>query len=163
MTAETPSPILPATMRARFSWIISRITKRAPDLCIGGEQNPYMRRWYILPRNRFLNIYLHNIMRSDEDRALHDHPWWSLSRCLRGGMLEMSHGNLPRPIVAGEWRLRSATFAHRLIIDDSDCWTIFITGPRLRDWGFHCPNGWVHWRAFTEGPNGETVGKGCDQ
>lgn len=145
--------------------IIDRFSRRAPDICIGGEQDPYMRRWYVIPRNRFFNIYLHNIVRSDEDRALHDHPWWSLSLCLRGGMLELDAANkLPVPIVAGEWRLRSANYAHRLVVDsDDDCWTLFITGPRLRDWGFHCPRGWVRWQDFTAGANGELVGKGCGE
>jgi hypothetical protein len=33
----------------------------------------------------------------------------------------------------------------------------------VREWGFHCPRRWVHWRQFTAGPNGETVGKGCGE
>lgn len=145
--------------------IIAWANARRPNLVIGGDQDPYMRRWYVIPRNPVFNIYVHNIVRSDDDRALHDHPWWSLSLCLRGGMLELDgREKLPRPIVAGEWRLRSANFAHRLIVDESaDCWTLFITGPRIRSWGFHCPNGWVHWQDFTAGTHGETVGRGCGE
>lgn len=49
-----------------------------------------MLRWFLIPKNRFLKIYLHKFMRSDEDRALHDHPWSFLSIILRGGYFEIS-------------------------------------------------------------------------
>jgi hypothetical protein len=41
-------------------------------------------------------------------------------------------------------------------------WTLFITGPRVREWGFLCPQGWRHWKDFTAGAQGERVGRGCD-
>lgn len=42
-------------------------------------------------------------------------------------------------------------------------WTLFVTGPVMRQWGFHCPDkGWRHWKEFTaEGKPGE-IGPGCD-
>ena len=151
--------------------IIAWATARKPNLCVGGETNPYMRRWYVIPRNPFLNIYIHQFMRDDEDRACHDHPWWSFSWLMRGLLCEVTdtkigrlraHNN--RIIFRGEFRFRSATFAHRLVVPHGsrgDTWTLFITGPRLREWGFHCPKGWVHWREFTAGEQGEIVGRGC--
>ena len=42
------------------------------------------------------------------------------------------------------------------------CWTVFITGPRVREWGFHCPQGWVHWKRFTAPGDKGSVGKGCE-
>lgn len=144
--------------------VIQKVTRRAPDIQIGGAQNPYLNRWYIIPRNKFLNIYLHQFMRDDDDRAFHDHPWWSLSWCMRGCMAEHNF-NGGRNIYEGDWTIRSATFAHRLVIPDGRAgkvWTLFFTGPRVREWGFHCQNKWVHWRDFTSGANGETVGRGCD-
>lgn len=43
------------------------------------------------------------------------------------------------------------------------CWTLFITGPRCRHWGFHCPErGWVHWKLFTAADDPGDIGKGCD-
>lgn len=144
-------------------WIINHITRRPPDIQIGGADNPYLNRWYVIPRNRLFNIYLHQFMRDDDDRALHDHPWWSLSWLMRGMLGEFSKGGF-KVITVGQWKFRSAKFAHRLEVPGAfsgNTWTLFITSPRIREWGFHCPNGWVHWRAFTEGENGETVGKGC--
>jgi len=153
--------------------------KRPPDFIIGNPQAPYMRRWWVIPRNRLFNIYLHNILRSDEDRALHDHPWWSCSIILSGGYIEHTPRGafLRKP---GMIRCRRASASHRLeLIRDKDfriidgfvnslrpAWTIFITGPRVREWGFHCPQGWRHWREFIgvkEGEQrGDEIGPGCD-
>jgi hypothetical protein len=63
---------------------------REPDLYIGGKDDPYLLRWYLIPRNRFFNVYLHKIVRSDDDRALHDHPWWWLSVMLKGRYAEVT-------------------------------------------------------------------------
>lgn len=43
------------------------------------------------------------------------------------------------------------------------CWTLFVTGPRIRNWGFHCPNGWVRWEAFTPPADKGSVGRGCGE
>jgi hypothetical protein len=64
--------------------LIARVTRRAPDFLIGGADDPYIRRWWVIPRNRWFNVYLHQFLRSDDDRALHDHPWANCSILLRG-------------------------------------------------------------------------------
>lgn len=28
------------------------------------------------------------------------------------------------------------------------CWSLVVTGPPRRRWGFWCPKGWVHWKEF---------------
>ena len=40
------------------------------DLVVGGDADPYLRRWWLIPRNRIFNVYLHHFMRSDDDRVL---------------------------------------------------------------------------------------------
>lgn len=147
--------------------------RREPDYVIGTP--PYMRRWWLIRRNRWANIYLHQVLRSDDDRALHDHPWWNVSLVLSGGYFEVrpKDGSAAAAKAPGLheriWRgpgsvvARRAGAAHRLEVVPGGCaWTLFLTGPRLREWGFWCPQGWRHWREFTAGPNGETVGKGCE-
>lgn len=151
--------------------IISRATHRSPDFIIGGHENPYLLRWWLTPRNRVFNVYLHKFRRSDDDRALHDHPWLWCSILLRGSYVEWSKphaGDALRAHVerfsAGSVRVHRARYAHRLVIDlDAECWTLFITGPRTREWGFHCPNGWVPWFKFTDPSDSGAVGKGCAQ
>lgn len=145
-------------------WLIKRITRRPPDFQIGGAADPYMNRWWVIPRNRFFNIYLHQFIRDDEDRAHHDHPWPSLSWSLRGTLLEYTK-KFARVIPEGSWTFRGPWFSHRLALplgDSGKTWTLFITGPRIREWGFHCPRGWVHWKDFTAGESGAIVGKGCE-
>lgn len=151
-----------------FWHLLDVAMRRPPDLIVGTKADPYLRRWWLIPRNRFLNVYLHCFHRSDDDRALHDHPWWSLSLLLCGRYFEqtISAGgiNHRREYRMGAWRRRGARFAHRVEIKPGErCWTLFITGPVIREWGFHCPTGWRSHRDFASLTNGVSgVGLGCD-
>lgn len=60
--------------------------KREIVNCFG---NLYLTRWYLL-RTPLFSIMLHKFSRSDEDRALHDHPWPFLVIPLRSGYTEIS-------------------------------------------------------------------------
>ena len=153
--------------------LIAISEKREPDFVIGGAERPYLRRWWLIPRNRWFNIYLHEFLRSDDDRALHDHPWANCSILLRGSYVEhtIAAGGIERrnELRAGDWRLRlTGRIAHRVELHESEsgplaCWTLFVTGPRYREWGFHCPSaGWVHWERFTAADDAGAVGKGCE-
>lgn len=140
---------------------------RPPDFIVGGHQNPYLLRWFVIPRNKFFNIYLHKFLRSDDDRALHDHPWVNFSWLLKGQYTEhtIADGGIHRRQrrTAGDWVFRlSGKLAHRIEVGEVSCWTLFITGPRYREWGFHCPSGWVHWQDFTAENDSGSIGKGCD-
>jgi hypothetical protein len=155
---------------------------RPPDFVIGTDESPYLKRWWVIPRNRFFNIYLHQILRSDDDRALHDHPWWNVSIILKGGYWEhMPEGYYQISKIAygdrEKWRgrgaivFRRARTAHRLELSSDarwekriPCWSLFITGPRIREWGFHCPQGWRHWKDFvSDRPGGNAIGRGCGE
>jgi hypothetical protein len=149
---------------------------RAPDLEIGGHADPYMRRWYLIPRNRVFCIYLHNMLRDDDDRALHDHPGANISIILRGGYTEVRFVRRPvasaplpalfsTPRRAGAIVFRWAKTPHRLeLARPEGSWSLFIVFPKLRNWGFWCgPSArWVPWETFTAGPKGELIGKGCE-
>lgn len=153
--------------------------KREPDEIIGGPERPYIRRWHLARKSRipFLsklmeNVYLHNVVRSDDDRALHDHPWWNISIVLWGGYYE--HMPVIPDLYEYGWRtthrkwrgigsivFRKANAAHRLELGaycPKPTWTLFITGRKSREWGFYCPNGWKHWTVFgKEGCDGASV------
>lgn len=122
-----------------------------------------MLRWHLIPRNKYFNIYLHHMLHSDDDRALHDHPWWSISLCLAGTMEEVrSHPVSWAEVEQGMVIVRHAAIPHRLVLAlGRDAWTLFVTGPVIREWGFHCPQGWRHWRDYTKpGAHGQ-IGRGC--
>lgn len=135
---------------------------RRPDVRIPGDMSvdPYMLRWWRIERNAFFNCYWHIVYRSDDDRALHDHPWWSISIVLSGGYFE--HTILPGGVHRMVWHgpgsfrfRRAGTIAHRLQLastggvingtreTEHPARTIFITGPVLRRWGFHATKQWV--------------------
>src|SRR5262249_32779516 len=116
--------------------------------------------------NPIFNIYLHQFIRSDDDRALHDHPWWNVSFLINGTYVEHTIPaggvNVRTQYRAGDLKFRRAKAAHRVELTDGPCWSLFITGPRLRHWGFHCPAGWRHWKEFTAPHNSGEIGRGCE-
>lgn len=150
-------------------WAEWHMASRPPSFIIGGAAAPYIKRWWVIPRNRMFNIYLHEIIRSDDDRALHDHPWVNCSILLDGAYFEhrIREGGVHTRALreAGAIVFRRAKAAHRLeVIEGRRAISLFVTGPVIRSWGFHCPEaGWVHWRDFTAGDNGEIVGRGCGE
>lgn len=148
--------------------LIDRATRRPPDFVVGGQADPYLRRWWLVPRNPVFNVYLHQFLRDDDEHALHDHPWCWCSIVLRGGYLEhtIAAGGIRRVrgFACGSVRVHGPCFAHRLALEAGrPCWTLFITGPRIREWGFHCPDhGWVRWQDFTAPDDPGAIGPGCD-
>lgn len=143
------------------------VKKLGPDFVVGGVEDPYLLRWYVIPRNPVFNVYLHLFLRSDDDRALHDHPWANLSVLLAGAYTEHTvragGTNVRTRREAGEVKWRGPRAAHRIELTDGACWTLFVTGPRVRNWGFHCPLGWVPWEDFTAPADKGLVGRGCGE
>lgn len=158
---------LPSAIR---QWLLHSVTRivasRPPDRLIGPAGDVYMRRWYVIPRNSLFNIYLHHFLRSDDDRALHDHPWWNASILIEGKYVEhtVAAGGVHHRVeyCAGDFKLRGAKYAHRIELTSGLCWTLFVTGPLLRTWGFHCPNGWRPSKEFVNPADPGQIGKGCD-
>lgn len=143
-------------------WLYRRMrnlaASRPPDLVIGDH---YCNRWWVIPRNKWFNIYLHQFLHDDDDRALHDHPWMNLSFLLRGSYREITKQGA-KTYTAGAFRARFASTPHRLEIIGDQAWSLFITGPVVREWGFHCPQGWRRWQDFTDPEHYGKIGKGCD-
>lgn len=120
------------------------------------------------------NLYLHHFLRDDDDRALHDHPSWAVSFMLAGGYIEhtIAAGGIHQrqPYGPGSLRFMPSDHAHRIELSADatgplypGCWTLFLFGPTVREWGFHCPErGWVHWRDFTAPGKPGEIGRGCD-
>lgn len=124
-----------------------------------------MERWYIIPRNKWFNIYLHKISRSDDDRALHDHRADNLSIVLRGSYTELLAPrlirlyNVDKPLrlvrKRGAIVYRKAEQPHRLIINDGQpVWTLWFKFGDRRDWGFYVYDPrinlyvWTQWEEY---------------
>lgn len=135
------------------------IMARAPDFVIGDN---YLRRWWIIPRNPFCNVYLHEILHSDDDRALHDHPWTNTSILLDGRYVEHLPEGASYMRQAGDIVTREPTDSHRLeILPGERAVSLFLTGAKVREWGFHCPKGWKVWTEFVNMSKTGQVGPGC--
>jgi hypothetical protein len=149
-----------------MKWWHRLAKSRLPDFVIRSGEKVYLRRWWVIPRNRWFNIYLHHFLRSDDDRALHDHMYVNLSYILEGFYIEhtIAQGgvNYEQCFKVGSLRLRWPSTAHRIEVHQP-CWTLFITGPRVREWGFHCPKGWRHWKEFVDDRDSGQIGRGCEE
>jgi hypothetical protein len=140
-------------MWQRFlAWVLVQLQARIgePDLVIESRDRVYLHRWWLIPKNRYCNIFLHHFLHDDDDRALHDHPFASLSICLKGAYWEDTP-NGGAFYQAGAIKYRSATYQHRIRVGhllNKTAWTLFITGPETREWGFWCPKGFVTHQQF---------------
>jgi len=145
---------------------------RPPDLIIGPADNPQTLRWHLF-RWRGWQIALHKWLRSDDDRALHDHVSDNVSILLWGRYVEVfSHAWEPRRAKT-RWPwipyFRRAEAPHRVeLIGMRAVWTLWMRMPPRRSWGFYCPKGWKHWRDYVaerdySAPGSvSSVGPGCD-
>lgn len=119
------------------------------------SDEPYLERYYLFlkDRDRFpFNVFLHKFLKGDPD-DVHDHPWPYATLILKGGYYEwvpifdtdnkkigeICHWRRP-----GHFRVCGANSYHRIELDPSITpWTVFMPGPKERDWGFLVKNKWV--------------------
>lgn len=148
-------------------WADELMASRKPDAVIGdGGGDPYMLRWFVTPRSVFGGVYLHRFLRSDKD-VPHDHPWDSTSVLLAGQYDEELYDRHVlygvRTCRAGDVHQRKAEDAHRIVLTHGPATSLFFWGVRRRQWGFHCPNGWVQWDRFVDARDKGQVGVGCGE
>lgn len=139
------------------TWAWNTKMSRGPDVVIGDN---YLYRWWLIPRNDYMNVYLHQLNHDDDDRALHDHPGDNISLILEGSYREVTPEGtyIRRP---GDYVTRLASDPHRLELI-TECTSIFWMGPKYRNWGFHCPQGFVPWNKFVDPDDPTKSGPGCD-
>jgi hypothetical protein len=100
---------------------------------LGWPECPYNIRW--IAETPWVSARVHHWIGPDDDRAFHDHPWWFLTFVLRGGYTDRNPGgddHLRAPAV----RFRPALHRHTVVPDADGAWTVLLTGPIVRPWGF---------------------------
>lgn len=100
---------------------------------LGLPSCPYVIRWRL--ETPWFSIRLHHWLAPDDDRAKHDHPWSFTTFVLKGGYTDSSpdgDDHLRAPAI----RHRKATHQHTVFPDPGGCWTVIVTGPKIRNWGF---------------------------
>jgi len=157
---------------AVVDWLIQR-AKRTPYYHINGDDgsvymerywlfNPYQpntggagRRW----GDRLPSIRLHRIMREDQDRNLHDHPWDARTFILRGWYREerprrpcgMSNWTPTYPVMREPGDTARLNFGeyHRIVeVAPGGVWTLFVTWRKRGTWGFLVDGHKVPWRDY---------------
>jgi hypothetical protein len=124
------------------------------------ENEPYLERYYLFlrERERFpFNVFLHKFLKSDPD-DVHDHPWPYATLVLKGGYWEwIPHfdtvgrktGEYQVWRGPGHFRISKARSFHRIELDpDITAWTLFMPGPKQREWGFLVRNQWIQWEEY---------------
>lgn len=107
-----------------------RLTWKQP---LGETKCPYMHRW-VLDFGAFA-LRLHRWISSDDQRAFHDHAWDFITCVLRGSYVDISERGKDF-LTAGSIRFRPATHRHTVQILQPGTWTVLVTGPVVRRWGF---------------------------
>ena len=122
---------------------------------------PYLTRWRLI-HTPWFGILLHKIDGPDPDQDPHDHPWNFISIVLRGGYTEQLTALIP---LSSTKRIRATTFQswnwlsvhkmplgkyHKIVtLHKKPTWTLILTGPRKREWGFLTQdNGHIMWKTY---------------
>ena len=126
------------------------------------DNEPYLERYYVFLKDRRwfpFNVFVHKFLQSDPGHP-HDHPWAFCTIILRGGYWEWRPvlNNMGRPMGervqwkgAGSIRFGHARDYHRVELEPGVTpWTLFIPGPKFREWGFLVGNKWVQHDEYFE-------------
>jgi hypothetical protein len=146
-----------ALSAARLLWALAARLPAPRVILDRAGRSPYLSRYYLLGRGGEdggndhaewftwegapVGVFLHCFHRSDDDAALHNHPWaWAVSLILSGGYLEerrVAGARVARRVVRpGQVNvIRHDTF-HRVDLLGTEAWSLFVAGPRVADWGF---------------------------
>ena len=141
-----------------MNWLDRILMRFIPHFVItGGDGSAYLVRYYLIKIPVF-RIFLHHILRSDEDRHLHDHPWNFVSLILWNGYREERPDGV-HPRCPGHVVRRLRTHAHRLELK-RPAWTLVFSTGRKYDWGFYMDDCWVHYVTYLDmkfGPGNYTA------
>ena len=132
-----------AVPAALFGFWCLRLDNKKLVIRDEGSGEPYLTRWHLF-KCRWFRIFLHQIHRPDKDRHLHNHPWpWAVSFVLGGGYKEISTKYLEctsldaKSYKAPTINVLNGLMYHRIVKVLPNTFTLFIAGPRTRDWGFN--------------------------
>lgn len=129
---------------------------------IARDGRPYLERW-ILWFGKLGTLRLHRFWDGDTG-DLHDHPFWFITIPLRSyeevrwsnwkigskdlRRIEMVRDTEVRKVRAFLPHFRRATHAHRVLAPERPFFTLCITGPRSRKWGFQLQDG--TWKSYSD-------------
>lgn len=171
--------------RTEITWWLIRRAQRTPYTPIMSRdgRDLYMQRWWLLnpygkdeqgeptpARFSWLpSVRIHHILRPDNDRHLHDHPWNARTIVLQGWYEEerptsSNTGQVPDEIVKVGNQLRDVFkrrqgYTGRLLfgeyhriseVSPGGVYTLFITWRKRGMWGFQVDGKKVPWREYLD-------------
>ncbi|MHB8407858.1 MAG: hypothetical protein ACYDHY_07045 [Acidiferrobacterales bacterium] len=145
---------------------------------VNGEKVVYLRRWFISQGPKG-SVYLHRILRSDDDPDPHDHPWDFKTFIIKGGYDDVQYTfaekvvhelegtttiHPARRFYLGKERVRPGQFLFRpaehchqvKLRNDKPAWTLVFLGLKRRDWCFVTAAGPVLWKQYLNVWNDES-------
>lgn len=137
----------------------TRWPKRRTIMSCDSSKGPLFTRYYLL-ETKWGSIYVHCFHTSDDDRALHDHPWSFVSILLSSGYYEWTPAPLTCPVDGYEqpsvrtWVprfsviYRPATWRHRVELKNKNTWTLVFRSGYRREWGFWVLGRWMLWKDY---------------
>jgi hypothetical protein len=121
---------------------------------VSKEGKVHFRRYRLLA-TPWLNIYIHQILKSDEEAHFHDHPWNFYSFILKGGYKELSSYAVDGwKNVHTNYYLRHSLVhhkrndAHKLTLMASCVWTLVLTYSKHKTWGYQTEAGWIDFKSY---------------
>jgi hypothetical protein len=150
-----------ATHPRLVQWLIER-AQRTPyaHITSADGQSTYMGRWWLFNpyphgsdgdgrRWAWLpSVRIHHIMRDDQDRDHHDHPWNARTIILQGYYIEERGDQIITRIPGDTAALRFGEYHRIAAVSAAGVWTLFISGKKRGTWGFLVDGHKVPWREY---------------
>jgi hypothetical protein len=113
-------------------------------------------RRYRLLQTPWCAVYIHRIMKSDEDKHMHDHPWGFYSFILEGAYKEITclapdfDLNNPKELTyySGNLAHHTAEDCHKLTLISSSVLTLVFVYGKRRVWGYQTEQGWIDFKSY---------------
>lgn len=124
-----------------------------PPLVLIDENNgrEFLKRWRLV-QTPWFSVFIHRMQVPDPGFDLHDHPWAFLSVVLVGGYQEIKAATrrtwAQHKRHRGRWSVGGIRLdeCHRVAsLDRTPTWTLIVTGPTRRRWGFDVGGEWQDW------------------
>lgn len=101
---------------------------------LGNPECPYVIRW--VADFGLFSVRIHKWLGPDDRRYFHDHEWWYVSWIVKGSYMELTPGWFQFHL-RERWSVKYYPATHQhTIVPTSNTWTILLTGPKVRNFGF---------------------------
>ncbi|MGN6703577.1 MAG: hypothetical protein ACTHKB_11515 [Burkholderiaceae bacterium] len=139
----------------RFAGRIINRALRTPDDHLDGYM---LRFWLFNPYNREtrrprypwipLSIRVHKILRADNARHPHDHPWNARTIILDGWYLEQRDNESFLRMTGDTAKIGFGEYHHIAAVSPGGVWTLFIMGRYRGTWGFRVDGRKINYREY---------------